>query len=214
LDLKTAEGKRAFTDILLATIRRLRDPVEQEHYLKEIAQLTDSSFEAVKAKLNFKPDAGGQARQKKTKIQPGPIDHETVEYQKLQDNLLAMALMQPKLRDLLSSCKASFFAEGNPRQVFEFLKQNPEFKGDPKVAKQLLSSGDYVKIIMLQFEELYQELPYPDLREQAENLKRRLIDRYAKTQRQKLITEIQATTDPAKQEKLLQKANKLNELIK
>jgi DNA primase len=35
LDLKSAEGKRAFTDILLTTIRRLRDPVEQEHYLKK-----------------------------------------------------------------------------------------------------------------------------------------------------------------------------------
>jgi DNA primase len=214
LDLKSAEGKRAFTDILLATIRRLRDPVEQEHYLKKIAELTDSSFEAVKSKLDSKSGSGHQLRQRKPKVQPGPIDHAVVEYQKLQDHLLAMALMQPKLRDLLKNFKDIFFAEGGPRQVFEFLKKNPNFKGDPKVAEQLLSSGDYVKIIMLQFEELYQDLPYDDLRDQAENLKRRLIDRYAKTQRQQLITEMQATTDPTEQDKLLQKANKLNELIK
>jgi hypothetical protein len=125
-----------------------------------------------------------------------------------------MALMQPKLRDLLAGCEPRFFAEGSPREVFSFLKENPGFKGDPKVAEQLRASGDYVKIIMLQFEELYQDLPQSDLRELAENLRRRLIDRYAKTERQKLISEIQATTDPAKQEKLLQKANKLNELIK
>ena len=51
LDLKTAEGKKAFTECLLATIRQLSDPVEQEHYLKKIAGLTDSSFEAIKAKF-------------------------------------------------------------------------------------------------------------------------------------------------------------------
>jgi DNA primase len=214
LDLKSAEGKRAFTDILLTTIRRLRDPVEQEHYLKKIAELTDSSFETIKAKLNSKGGFEDQARQRKPKVQPGPIDHAAVEYQKLQDHLLAMALMQPKLRDLLAGCEPRFFAEGSPREVFSFLKENPGFKGDPKVAEQLRASGDYVKIIMLQFEELYQDLPQSDLRELAENLRRRLIDRYAKTERQKLISEIQATTDPAKQEKLLQKANKLNELIK
>jgi DNA primase len=31
LDLNSAQGKSAFTDILITTIRRLRDPVEQEH---------------------------------------------------------------------------------------------------------------------------------------------------------------------------------------
>src|SRR5437868_4630773 len=55
VDLKTAAGKKAFTDALLGTIRRLRDPIEQEHYLKEIAKLTDTSLEAVKAKFSNEP---------------------------------------------------------------------------------------------------------------------------------------------------------------
>ena len=71
-----------------------------------------------------------------------------------------MALMQPKLRDITKKLQSSeLFTEGHPRQVFKFLKKNPDFKGDPKVAEQLQTIGDYVKIIMLQFEELYQDLP-------------------------------------------------------
>jgi DNA primase len=44
VDLSSAQGKRIFTDVLLATIRRLRDPVEQEHYLKKIAEITETAW--------------------------------------------------------------------------------------------------------------------------------------------------------------------------
>ena len=54
------------------------------------------------------------------------------------------------------------------------------------MAKQLQPDGDYVKIIMLQFEELYQDLPLDDLRSKPINLKHRLIDRYVKIQKHKL----------------------------
>jgi DNA primase len=51
---------------LLGTIRRLRDPVEQEHYIKKIAEITETSLEAMNAKLNTKP-AQQEVRQKKVK---------------------------------------------------------------------------------------------------------------------------------------------------
>lgn len=213
LDLKTAQGKRAFTDILIATIRRLRDPVEQEHYLKEIAKLTDSSLDAVKSKLS---STGGAyvARYKKPKMQPGPIDYQEVEQQRLQDHLLAIALAQPRLRPLIKDCKPEFFNESNARKIFNFLREHPDFKGDPKLATQLQEVADYVKIIVLQFEELYQDLPYEDLKEQVEMLKRRLINRHVKLQKHLLATQMKSTTDEKHLRKLLEKADKLNELIK
>lgn len=257
LDLKSAQGKRAFTDVLLTTIRRLRDPVEQEHYLKKIAELTETSFEAVQAKLSAAP-AAQEMRQRKAKVQPQQLDRFAVEYQRLQDHFLAMVLAQPKLRKLLEGCKAEFFTDGQPRELFKLLKSDNkkilqslhldamqgtgEQRTEPystygegtaqpatqqsakSLSRQVGSAGlqdetvqaleNYVKIIVLQFEELYSDLPLADLEEQAEKLKRRLIDRYVKMQNQKISKAIEAAEGEEQRLALMKKAARLNELIK
>jgi DNA primase len=214
LDLSTAQGKKAFTDALLPTIRRLRDPVEQEHYLKQIAEITDTSYEAIKAKFGGAEPDNQVLRKPRNQSSSEPLDLGLVEYHKLQDNLLAMVLMQPKLRDLLKSLEPDFFSTGERRAVFEFLRQNPDFKGQAATAKQLQQQWDYVKIITLQFEELYQSLAYEDLRDTAINLKRRLLDRYVKMQKRTLAEAMQAETDEKKLAKLVRQADQLNALIK
>ena len=214
LDLSSAQGKKTFTDALLATIRRLRDPVEQEHYLKKIAQITDTSFDAIKSKFGGAQADNQVLRRRKNQDLAEPLDLALVEYHKLQDHLLAMTLMQPGLRDLLKDIKPDFFSEGDRRTVLEFLQKNPDFKGEPTTAKQLMQQGDYVKIAGLQFEELYQSLAYEDLRETAINLKRRLIDRYVKMQTRALAGAMQVETDDKEMAKLARRADQLNTLIK
>lgn len=213
-DLKTAMGKRSFTDALLATIRALRDAVEQEHYLKKIAELTDTTFEAVSAKFAA-PAVSPEAALRKVRVQPtSPPDHTALEHQRLQDHFLAMVFAQPKLRGLLKESNPIYFNEGPARSLFEFLKKNPTFAGDPKLAAQLQQIGDYVKIITLQFEELYQGLPYDDLKEQATRLRHRLIDVYVKIQKHRLAEAMQGLTDEKELDKLMRKVDKLNTLIK
>jgi hypothetical protein len=190
----------------------LGDPIEQEHYLKEIAKLTDTSLEAVKAKFANEPSA--RTVLKRPKTNGTAVDKAQVEYQRLQDHLLAMTLMQPKIRGLIKDCEPKFFTEGQQRRVFDFIKQNPDFKGDPKIAGQLQQDADYVKILVLQFEEIYQDLPLQDLQEQAEHLKRRLIDRYVKIQKHNLAIAMQRAKDDNELNSLMQKVHKLNELIK
>lgn len=214
LDLKSAAGKTAFTDALLPTIRRLRDPVEQEHYLKLIASETETSLEAVKSKLENRPLNLIETRLKKPKVAFGPTDRATLEYQRMQDHLLAVMLLQPKLRDLIKDSNEKYFTDGPARHLLKFLQGNPDFTGDPKLSAPLQQIGDYVKIIMLQFEEIYQNLSPDDLREQAINLKHRLLDRYVKIQKHKLVEAMQAASSEAEIKKLVQKADKLNELIK
>jgi DNA primase len=213
VDVSSAQGKRIFTDVLLATIRRLNDPVEQEHYIKKIAEITETSFEALQAKLLSKP-ASEQARQKKPKVQQQAINRNEVEYQRLQDHFLAMALMQPRVRGLIENCHPEFFTDGPARKVFKFLKSNPDFNGDPKLALELQAAGDYVKILLLQFEELYADLPVSDLEELAQKLKHRLIDRYVKMQNRKITKAIDSANNEEQRLELMKKANKLNELIK
>jgi DNA primase len=212
VDLKAAAGKKAFTDALLGTIRRLRDPIEQEHYLKQIAKLTDTSFEAVQAKFINEPTP--ERILKRPKNTGAQIDKAQLEYQRLQDHLLAMLLMQPKLRPLIKDCRAEYFTDGQQRRVFKFIKENPDFKGDPKIAAQLQADGDYVKIVMLQFEEMYQDLPPDDLANQAGQLKHRLIDRYVKIQKHNLANAMQSAKDDQELNSLMAKVDKLNALIK
>lgn len=212
VDLSTAAGKKAFTDALLTTIRRLRDPIEQEHYLKQIAKLTDTSLEAVKAKFSHEPAA--QIVLKRPKTADTPLDKAQIEYQRLQDHLLSMLLLQPQLRDVVKNCRAEFFTDGPQREVLKFLQDNPDFNGDPKIAEQLQPISDYVKILSLQFEELYSNLPLADLRDQAAQLKHRLIDRYVKIQKHKLAVAMQSAKDDNELNSLVQKADKLNTLIK
>jgi DNA primase len=212
VDLNSGAGKKAFTDALLGTIRRLRDPIEQEHYLKQIAKLTDTSLEAVQSK--FADEPARQTVLKRPRNISAAIDKAEVEYQRLQDHLLAMLLMQPKLRALIKECKAEFFTDGVRRRMIKFLKDNPDFKGDPKIAEQLQPDGDYVKIIMLQFEEIYQDLSFDDLQAQARNLKRRLIDRYVKIQKHNLADAMQQAKNDEELTSLMSKVDKLNTLIK
>lgn len=213
VDLKTGAGKKAFTDALLTTIRQLRDPIEQEHYLKIIAGLTDTSLAAVQSKF-ASPTTDIRTVLKRPKTINAPLDKVQIEYQRLQDHLLAMMLMQPQLRGLVQECRQEFFSDGPRRRIFKFIKANPDFKGDPKITAQLQPDADYVKILVLQFEEIYQELPLDDLKEQADQLKRRLIDRYVKIEKHKLAQSMRDTQNQKELNALVQKADKLNSLIK
>jgi DNA primase len=214
LDLNSAQGKSAFTDILITTIRRLRDPVEQEHYLKKIAKLTDTSLQAVESKLKSNTANKEIVRQKKIKTPQTQLDKAAIEYQRFQDHFLGMMLLQPRVRKQATNLQDFFFVDGAPRKLFNFLKENPDFSGDPKTAEPLLEIGDYVKIISLQFEELYADLPLSDLEELADKLKRRLIDRYVKMQNQRITKAIEVAKTDDQRLELMKKFKKLNELIK
>lgn len=217
LDLSTATGKRQFTDVVLPTIGRLLDPVEQEHYLKQVAKLADTTFEAVKAKLGKtaeEPSAPRRARTEMPAIRQLAEDREVLDHQKLQDHFLAIIFMQPAMRDAAKDLKSDYFSDGPARTIFEFLHKHPDFKGSEKLVAGLKPVGDYVKIMVLQFEELYKDLPADDLRELVNNLKHRLISRYVQKRKQELVTAMAETSDESKLNKLMRQADKLNELIK
>ena len=214
LDLSSAQGKRAFTDALLATIRRLSDSVEQEHYLKLVAEVADTSLEAIQVKLKSGGEQATATSRKKPVAAATQLDKEQIEQQRLQDHFLAMTLMQPKVRSLLKDMKPEYFSEGPSRILLEFLHKNPEFKGESQSVQQLQGASNYVKILSLQFEELYQDLSLEDLMEQAAHLKHRAIARYAKNEKAKLMARMQATNDEKKLHDLMQRVDKFNALIK
>lgn len=210
LDLKSALGKRQFTDALLVTVRRLKDVVEQEHYIKKIAERTDTSTEAIASKLSLQPKTE-TVRRKQLKNAVEPVLD--AEGRKIQNHFLAIMLAHPKLRTLMQTCKSDFFSKGSARELFRYLRANPQFKGTKKELKELKELADYVKILSLHFEEIYQSFDVEQLQVQAATLRTRLIDIYVKTQKQLLAARMRDSTNSDDLRQLMEQANKLNQLI-
>src|SRR5581483_6775383 len=166
LDLKSAQGKKAYSDALLPTIRRLADPVEQEHYLKVVAEVADTTLGAIKSKANREPGVT-PTRYRQVKPSDEARSIEEVEYQRFKNHFLALVLFNLKLRNLLKDMRPEFFDDPQSLELYNLLKENPQLK--PATAVQNLQ--DYGKILVLQYEELYQELDAENMKDQALQLK-------------------------------------------
>ncbi|MEK7153324.1 MAG: DNA primase [Patescibacteria group bacterium] len=212
LDITSAQGKRQFSDILLTVVRGLADQVEQEHYIEQISGLIGVSREALQTKLHQK-----QATQKPRLRQPRAElqlpDKALTDYRKTQNHLLAVALMQPKLRSALEPIEPAMLPDEPARVLLNFLRAHPDFSGDPAKAVELHQIGDYVKILVLHYEELYQSVELHELEYEITHVRTKLIGIYVKMQKQRLVHELQSADD-ATQTKLLQQAKELDNLLK
>jgi DNA primase len=211
LNIETAQGKREFSDVMLAVVRALPDHVEQDHYLNKLAKILGVSAEALKSKLNEKPE---QVRMlKKSKSAPVAIDKLQLDATRTQDHLLALFLMQPALRHYMQSIQDDMLTNDNALKVLKFLRKHPDFAGDPKTARELKEVGDYIKILGLQFEELYHDLELLELRNEATRLQAKLIDLYVKMKKQPLIEALRVSEEPERT-RLLEQAKELDQLLK
>lgn len=112
-NLQTAGGKRDFTTAAMAVIRALRDPVEQDHYLARIAEITDTTREALNKKLTQVATAEQPKKAVKSQLsaQEAPWQPD-----RNQDALLAVALGDPVVQDLFADSNPAVFY-GHERQA-------------------------------------------------------------------------------------------------
>jgi DNA primase len=212
LDIKSAQGKRQFSDIVLAVIRGLADTVEQEHYIEQVSGIIGVSRDALMTKLHQK-QAAEKPRLKQPKVDFKLPDKDLLDYQKTQNHLVAILLMQPQLRHLMEPLTEDMLADENARKLLDFLRHNPDFSGTAPEVSKLQQIGDYVKILSLHFEELYQDVDLHELEYEATHVRTKLISRYVKMQKQRIVHELQSADDEA-QTKLLQKVKELDNLLK
>jgi DNA primase len=211
LDLSTAQGKREYSDILLPVVRTLADPVEQDHYMVAIAKAIGVSRDALDSKLQ-QGGADEKRPLKRAKVAPKPIDRKIVEELGAQDHFLAIMLLQPKTREYLYMMTPDMLFRNEARALLDFLKRHPDFNGDMATAKELREVADYVRIISLQYEELYQGLELTELRYEAARLQARLVERYVKNQKQTVSAEL-VDADDATTRVLLEQVKQLDNLL-
>ncbi len=232
LDLSTGAGKRQFSDITLRVVRTLQDTVEQDHYVQELASILEVHPDSLRAKLK-KSEFGSAKVLKKTKPGTQKPDSTNPEAIRTGDHLLGMALMLPGTRGYLDMIEPEMLHNTHAKQLLVFLKTHPEFDGDLKEIQQHMTKDpvtkkdspqeddeqpllqnyqDYVKIVSLQFEELYGTVDTLELQYEAARLRAKVIDYFVKEQKTKISSELeQATGKDATV--LLERARELDQLL-
>ena len=207
-DLKSAEGKRKFTDKVLTVLARVLDPVEQEHYLKEIAKLTDVGFDTVKRKLSSSHQAKTYRRKSPNiELSDGKRDAQSA----YQDLLLGLNMLHPDLQHSLKGIKPSEFEGDNRKNVMKYIAANPNER-IANVPAGLRQIEDYVKIILFKTEELYDDWSSSDRMIEAIGLARRLHRDTNRKQKDNLSQEIKKAElagDNSRREALLKEFDQL-----
>ena len=199
IDLKTAQGKRQFTSKVFDTIKHLKDEVEQEHYLRIVADKTNTSIESINKKF-ANDEAGKNIRLKKIKNVPEDAPKEVVEQRLREQHLLgilsAVSSMRPTIEIL-------------PKDLFSSDAQ--VYLDRSKKLQQIEGEDEYGKMVLLLFEETYQHTERQELIYQTRSLLGRLIDFYVNTKKTQIITKLEDANE-AQEKELLTEVNSLQKL--
>jgi DNA primase len=185
-DMNSAAGKRRFTTQSLAVVRMIDDSVEREHYLKLIAQLTSTSFEAVQSKFTDTP--AEDASRPTKRVQSAQANSAEIEQASYQDDLLAVLLLYPATRHHLGSFDTSIFTGEHRQQLADWLKQHND--AVDTVPGALLALETYVKIVQLRAETRYEGWSEHDSSLEVAKLLRQTEVQHKKQTKDRLIIEL------------------------
>lgn len=212
LDLKSAVGKRRFSDVILKVVRQLPDQVERDHYIGQIAKYTSVSRESIEQKM-YTQGGKDRPRLRKIKAASQPHDARLIDLTRTQNQFMALILMQPALRHYLKPITYDMLPDEQAHQLLRFLQDNPQFAGDAEYTETLSDVGDYVKILSLLFDELYRRHELLELRDEAARLQEKLIKQYVKTKKQPISAAL-LSAEGEEYERLLGEAAELDKLLK
>ena len=103
--------------------------------------------------------------------------------------------------------------EERGQELLAYLQKNPETEFKADKAKITKGSGDYVDILVLLYEELYQDLELSELRYEAARLQVRLIDYYVKIKKAPLAAAMREAGNEQMAD-LLREVKELDKLLK
>ena len=207
-DLTTALGKRKFTTAALRIIRVLGDPVEQEHYLQKVSAYTDSSIETLKEKLKTTEEPAQKVLKKVTHT----VDAIKPDVSGNQDNLIAVALIDPAVRELLKDVTPAMLSSNERQAVLVYIKNSTKIVSD--IPADLQNYDMYVKIVLLKADARYGEWSEEDRYFETARLVRQLIHEHKKITKDSLTTQLRSAEENGEEIRASEIRQKLNELIK
>ena len=205
-DLSTAEGKRRFTTASLQLIGGLQDPVEREHYMEILGSIAGVSLSAIEQKLtSTKVD---EKPKRSTRIEKKPPTPVTTEQ---EETLIALALVAPQTRHLLSSVTADMLQQEENRALLPYLQQNSPISADD-LPKDLQKYEQYVKIVQLKSDVRYANWEDTEYQAEMAHTVKQLLIKHRETKKQQLIDQLrgaEADGDDALAESLRRDINAL-----
>ena len=206
-DMTAPAGKRRFTTAALSVVRALNDAVEQEHFMQKIAAYTSTSLDTVKQKLEtFDLPIEKELRPVHTS---GEVHQDPAAY---QDSLLALLLVDPPTRELLSELTGEMLATDDRREILKFVRSSTEIV--QTTPKELQDYETYVKILLLKADARYGEWSDEDRYFEAARLVRLTITEHKKIQKDTLTNALRIAEDNGEDDEALRLRQALNELIK
>ena len=177
LNIATAVGKKEFSTIALKLVENLNDPVEKDFYIEQISKRIGISKTTLLGKFDEKP----RPVKPKRRIKIEKTDEKFVDEYIYEDDLLALAIKEQKLAEMLSELQDNILHDKQRNQILQILKSN-----DLDLLKNF---DDYVKILLLKADErlgnikgsatdemkrLIQKVKIQNLQERKENLQEQL----------------------------------------
>lgn len=208
-DLSTALGKRQFTSETLKVVASLKDPVEREHYLKKIAQIADVSIESINRKL-----AGNKTNDQQRSLRPNNADTSGKNNDQFayQDALLALMLLEPSSRSLLTDQTIPWLQGENRQAVASYLKTDDQ--PVDKLPENLNQYATYGKILLFMAEEHYAGWTSRDRALEAARLLNQSKNENRKITQEDLTLQLRDAELAGEEERAKQLRIQLNQLIK
>jgi len=211
-DITSANGKREYSDHIMRAIRKLTDSVEQEHYLDKLAEITDVSGQAIRSKFIQRASIDIEPRLKRSKVDESDVKHDNSAY---QDQLLGLLLMYPLTRRIFETLEFEpVFATPEKQYIFEFIATNPQTTITSELPEDLQSVKDYVNIMLLKAEELYQNLDANERLIEVNNLVHRLQKDVRKQKQTEITSQIKDAEDIGDYPRVQELLGSFNELLK
>jgi DNA primase len=212
-DTNTGQGKRALTDALLPLVSQLTDSVEKDHYLERIAEEINISKDALLSKLAAAKQTHRATHKKRVQVEK--VDAQEADRNKAQNQLMALCLVRQELRGYLEPIRSNMLGDSRNQTLLRFLQKTPKFdiKDLKPHLEELREVTDYVKVLVVLYEELYASLELLELQYEAARLQVRVIEQFVKSQKTKLV-ESMREADDATTDQLLQEVKKLDVLLK
>lgn len=193
-DLSTATGKRQYSDRLGANIKRLADPVEQDHYVQLLATRLGVSADSIREKLKqTKISSAPEQAKAPADNTPDPVVAQANQGRlMIEESLLSVNLAYNEARLSLDDLTAADFTTDRTKAIFRKLQGARGEDILPLLTKELPEVGDYAKILALRGEEQYASLAPADRSFEAFSLARRLQILSAKQNKQELSAKLRA----------------------
>ncbi len=209
VDMTTALGKRQFTTAALSVVAALDDPVEQEHYMKRVADYTETSLETIQEKfkgLGKEDDSTARLRPVARATDSAPDPHA------YQDSLLALALIDPAARELLADITEDMLIGDERHAVLAYVKEAKNIVHE--VPKPLQDIETYVKILLLKADTRYGQWSDEDRYLEIARLIRLTATEHKQTNKETLTAALREAEDSGNEEEATRLRQALNELIK